>query len=123
MTFHIKCRLLNFTKKGMVYYLHFVQLHDIILFIIHNLFPVGPHFELRDDEFVSSLQVRLIFGVATLIVTITTMAAAFIATCFLIFNHTSTWVTFLVASFGFITLGFVCFVSLYSFRRLLVLLV
>ena len=59
----------------------------------------------RDDEFVSSLQVRLIFGVATLIVTITTMAAAFIATCFLIFNHTSTWVTFLVASLGFITLA------------------
>ena len=51
----------------------------------------------REVEFISSLQLRLMFGVITLFVAITAMVIAFTAACFLIFNLVSTWVKGFVA--------------------------
>ena len=105
MIFHIKCRLFSFIEKGMAYYLYFVQLNDVILFIIiHNFLLVSPHFELQ-RWWICKLITKLIFAVITLFMAITTMVVAVTVACFLLWNHTSTLVTFLVASLGFITLA------------------
>ena len=50
------------------------------------------------SEFVSSLHARLMFGLTTLFISITTMVSAFIAVIFLIFDYKLAWVPFVIAS-------------------------
>ena len=48
-------------------------------------------------EFVYSLHARLMFGLTTLFISITTMVAAFIAAIFLIFHYKGEWVQYVIA--------------------------
>nr|POE55022.1 ankyrin repeat-containing protein itn1 [Quercus suber] len=50
------------------------------------------------NEFVYSLHARLMFGLTTLFISITTMVLAFIAAIFLIFNYKLEWVPYAIAS-------------------------
>ncbi len=50
------------------------------------------------SEFVSSLHARLMFGLTTLFISITTMVSAFIAVIFLIFDYKLAWVPYVIAS-------------------------
>jgi hypothetical protein len=51
-----------------------------------------------ENEFVTSLHARLMFGLTTLFFGITTMVLAFIAAIFLIFDYKLVWVPYLLAS-------------------------
>ncbi|XP_047169552.1 ankyrin repeat-containing protein NPR4-like [Vigna umbellata] len=53
-----------------------------------------------ESEFVISLHPSLTFGHALLIISVATMVVAFSAACFLIFEDTSKWVSYVVASIG-----------------------
>ena len=68
-----------------------------------------------EDEFNLKLPIRLVFGITALFVSITTMVVAFIAASFLIFNHHSTWVAYLVASLGLASIGYSTMTSFASF--------
>uniref|UniRef100_A0A7N2MUT4 PGG domain-containing protein n=1 Tax=Quercus lobata TaxID=97700 RepID=A0A7N2MUT4_QUELO len=50
------------------------------------------------SEFVYSLHARLMFGLTTLFISITTMVSAFIAAIFLIFDYKLEWVPYVIAS-------------------------
>ena len=73
----------------------------------------------KQDELNFSLQLRLMSGVATLFVAIATMVVAFTAACFLIFNHYCTWILYLVASLGFLTVACFFFILRTLFRDLI----
>ena len=51
-----------------------------------------------ESEFVKSLHARLMFGLTTLFISITTMVLAFIAAIFLIFDYNLTGVPYAIAS-------------------------
>ena len=50
------------------------------------------------NEFMYSLHARLMFGLTTLFISITTMVSAFIAAIFLIFDYKLEWVPYVIAS-------------------------
>ena len=50
------------------------------------------------NEFMYSLHARLMFGLTTLFISITTMVTAFIAAIFLIFDYKLDWVPYVIAS-------------------------
>ena len=107
-------------KKG--WYIVFILSNSIALFassssMFYFLSVLTSSF--TDDEFVSSLQARLMFGITKLFVAMTTMVVAFTAACFLIFNHLSAWVAYLVASLGFITLALFVFLLYNLFGELI----
>jgi hypothetical protein len=52
----------------------------------------------EENEFVTSLHARLMFGLTTLFFAITTMVLAFISAIFLIFDYELIWVPYLLAS-------------------------
>ncbi|XP_061372582.1 uncharacterized protein LOC133315054 [Gastrolobium bilobum] len=53
-----------------------------------------------ESEFIISLHPSLIIGLVLLFISIASMVTSFAAACFLIFEHTSKWVAYVVPSFG-----------------------
>ncbi|WVY91040.1 hypothetical protein V8G54_036554 [Vigna mungo] len=57
-----------------------------------------------DTEFVISVHPSLYYGLQLLMISVTTLVYAFIAASFLIFDHTTKWVSYLVTPMGFFPL-------------------
>ncbi|XP_047162038.1 uncharacterized protein LOC124831973 [Vigna umbellata] len=91
--------------KNNVWFIVFIVTNAIALFTSSaSILSFLTNFissKFADTEFVISVHPSLYYGLQLLMISVTTLVYAFIATSFLIFDHTTKWVSYAVTPMGF----------------------
>lgn len=95
-------------EKTNAWFVVFIFTNAVALFAssasILSFLPNFTSLRFGQREFVKSLHPSLTFGPVLLFISVVAMVVAFTAASFLIFDHTSKWVSYAVASMGFFPL-------------------
>ncbi|BAT80895.1 hypothetical protein VIGAN_03051900 [Vigna angularis var. angularis] len=91
--------------KNNVWFIFFIVTNAIALFTSSaSILSFLTNFissRFADTEFVISVHPSLYYGLQLLMISVTTLVYAFIAASFLIFDHTTKWVSYVVTPMGF----------------------